>query len=84
MCFITPELIKMAQRALFSDGWNSAAHFGFGFVIATLDSPLQTVIAMAYVVYQIDQGDKNGGVTVDIFEFVSGYALGKGYTMMQK
>lgn len=61
------------MRPLFSDGFNSASHFGFG-VLAAVWQPL--LISAGFMLYQLSEQDQTNTL-VDISEFAIGFIATK-------
>ncbi len=58
------------SRSLFSDGWNSFSHVGFGFFSG--ENPW---IMPAFFFYQLAK--RNPDTEIDILEFMAGFFLNK-------
>jgi hypothetical protein len=60
----------MERRSLFSDGTNSIAHFGFGYI-----SRAEPIIIALYMWYQLKDYKKDPNTLTDILEFLIGYGV---------
>lgn len=60
----------MSTRGLFTDGWNSFAHFTFGYLAVSTPS-----ILPLFAIYQLKDVANDPNTSVDVLEFGIGYAV---------
>lgn len=60
----------MSTRGLFTDGWNSFAHFAFGYLAVTIPP-----ILPLFAIYQLKDVTTDPNTPVDILEFGIGYVV---------